>query len=210
MTTRNEIDNPMNESKPDNRIRISAKTPALMNLLTEGVGLPDEVVARYVTQSQDGGYSLDIEWPDPNGDPDLIDPESEFVTVADREAMRRANKPKELSRSQLDKIKGECLAKYADRKPKLFLQIDCFGPDAAGDSVIDPDCTGKGMMAGSTWELMCGTPLRILIADDYTDHELLANMITQAAEWVRSDPELLRNHHDRKWSEQETDEGLPF
>ena len=61
----------MNESKPDNRIRISAKTPALMNLLTAGVGLPDEVVARHVTQSQDGRYSLDIDWPDPNGDPDI-------------------------------------------------------------------------------------------------------------------------------------------
>ena len=105
------------------------------------------------------------------------------------------------SHFQQSRTKGKCLAKYAERKPKLFYQIDGWGPDAAGDSVIDPRSSGEGMTAGSTWELMRGSPVRILIADDYTDHELIADIITQAAEWIRRDPELLKEHHAKHWDE---------
>src|SRR5690606_27801630 len=78
-------------------------------------------------------------------------------------------KPLQLSYDLQRKIKSECLLKYSEREPKLFLQIDCFGPDAAGDEFIDPNCTGRGMMSISTWELMHGSPVRILISQDYKD-----------------------------------------
>ena len=106
-----------------------------------------------------------------------------------------------ISNLQLSRIKGECLAKYSERKPTLFFQIDCWGPNAAGDSIIDPHSSGKGMTAGSTWELMHGSPVRILIAEDYTDQKLLADMITEAAEWIRRCPELLKEHHAKQWDE---------
>jgi len=100
-----------------------------------------------------------------------------------------------------DAIKGECLAKYSERKPKLFLQIDCWGPKATGDCMCDPSSTGKGMTSVSTWELMHSSPVRILIADDYTDHKLLADLLTEAARWLRESPKLLDEYRAKQWEE---------
>ena len=114
-----------------------------------------------------------------------------------------------ISNLQLSSIKGECLVKYSERKPKLFFQIDCFGPDAAGDCVIDPSSTGKGMMCLLTWELMRGTPLRILIADNYADHQLLADMLIEAAKLLRECPEMLEEYQAKQREERLCD-SVPF
>ena len=83
------------------------------------------------------------------------------------------------------RLKQQLLDKYSEREPTKFVQIDCWEPNAKGDCIIDEQGTGFGMMSLITHELMNGTPIRILIADDYDDPEILAEMLEKAAEWVR-------------------------
>ena len=83
------------------------------------------------------------------------------------------------------RLKQQLLDKYSEREPRRFTQIDCWGPNAKGDCFIDSEGTGFGMTAGITRELMRGSPIRILVGEDYDDPELLAEMLERAAKWVR-------------------------
>ena len=183
------------DTNDNDRLKITAKSRLMLDMLATACSVSPEDVQKHVHQLIDGRFRIDMH------------------VGSDEQASiqeEKGHEPKlEVSEYFLSRIKGENLAKYAERKPRLFYQIDCWGPDMAGDSQIDPDCTGKGMMGGSTWELMHGTPVRILIADDYTDHELLADMMVAAAEWLRRDPELLTEHHDKQWDGY-PDSEIPF
>ena len=83
------------------------------------------------------------------------------------------------------RLKQKLLDKYSQREPKKFTQIDCWGPNSKGDCMTDPSGSGFGMTAVMTQELMSGSPVRILIGEDYTDPELLAEMLEKAAKVVR-------------------------
>ena len=189
------------DTNNDDRLKITAKSRLMLDMLATACSLSPEDVQKHVTRSPDGAFCIDMH----------VGTDEQVSTQEEK-----PHKPKlELPQSQLEKIKGECLARYARKRPKLFFQIDCWGPDWAGDSEIDPECTGRGATWAPTWDLMHGSPIRILIADDYTDHELVADMMTDAAEWLRREPALLRRHHEWQWAEKPhdsdfLDDDIPF
>ena len=51
--------------------------------------------------------------------------------------------------------------------------------------MTDPFGSGFGMTTVITHELMSGSPVQILIGEDYDDSEVLAEMLERAAKWVR-------------------------
>jgi len=65
-------------------------------------------------------------------------------------------------------IRRKLIEKYAGKKPRMFLQIDHFG----GDEWFCP----------ITWELMEGSPLRILFSGEIKDPLRLAEMLRAVAD----------------------------
>ena len=77
-------------------------------------------------------------------------------------------------------LQRKLLDKYIQKKPKMFLQYDHFGDEER----IDP----------RTWELMDGSPLRILFNGKISDPIKLSMMLRDIADNL-SAPE-----HQEKWS----------
>ena len=57
--------------------------------------------------------------------------------------------------------KGELLAKYAEREPKMFHQIDIFENEEECHIFSAPE----------SWDLMCGSQLRILIDPNFPNDQ---------------------------------------
>lgn len=69
----------------------------------------------------------------------------------------------------------ECLSRYSSKKPREFLQLDHHGGDD-GDWSLD-----------TTYELMQGMPVRVLINGDVSDTKRLVKMLRDIAKWIEAD-----------------------
>ncbi len=86
---------------------------------------------------------------------------------------------------------AECLARYAAKRPKHFLQLDCFHMEDDGDDVMRPDTDGDAMFAGHTTELMNGADVRVLIPEG-ADVVSALRMLRKLADWLERDGEAIR------------------
>ncbi len=96
----------------------------------------------------------------------------------------------EIGAEARNRLKQKLLDKYSDREPRKFVQIDCLGPNAEG--------SGFGMTVGFTHELMYGSPVRILISEEYDDPDVLAEMLEDAAKSVRKG--VCEDHYLNKYA----------
>jgi hypothetical protein len=88
--------------------------------------------------------------------------------------------------------KAAILAKYAEREPKRFVQLDAhFSPDGPDDSLMAPDEEGDALTASETFELMHGASVRVLIDAD-CDPALALHRLRKLADWLACDPALMR------------------
>ncbi len=86
---------------------------------------------------------------------------------------------------------GECLAHYAQREPKHFVQLDCrYMPDD-GDDVMHMDENGDCATVSNTVELMRGATVRVLIPHD-TDPVIAARQLKRLAKWLNREPMLMK------------------
>ncbi len=111
-----------------------------------------------------------------------------------------------------EKLYGACLAHYAQREPKHFLQLDCAYMPEGGDSIMRPDEDGDCMTAGGTVELMYGATVRVLIPHD-TDPVIAVRQLKKLAKWLKSAPRLMKEMvTDRMELERkrEEEDQLPF
>jgi hypothetical protein len=87
------------------------------------------------------------------------------------------------------KLKAACLAKYQNRKPTHFLQLDgFFHPDGAGDGIMPPDLEGDCLTGGAVVELMNGAEVRLLVRNG-TAPAVAARLARKLAAWLEKDGE---------------------
>jgi hypothetical protein len=88
-----------------------------------------------------------------------------------------------------DRDKDSLLAKYAEREPKRFVQLDAhFAP---GDEVLGADDDGDALTGGGTFELMHGASVRVLIEPD-CDSAIAVRRLRKLAAWLERNPALMR------------------
>ncbi len=145
-----------------------------------------------------------------------------FMARDCRDVMRELNFINRRKEIKMDnkinrKLFGECLAHYAQREPKHFLQFDCFYMPGGGDSDMHPDENGDYTTANSTVELIHGSTVRVLIPHD-TDPVVAVRQLKKIAKWLKREPMLIkelvinpmeceRMEIERKHHE---DQGIPF
>ncbi len=74
-------------------------------------------------------------------------------------------------------LSRKCLNKYENKKPREFLQLDHWGEDGE-------------LSLGTTWELMQGMPVRVLINGDVADKQRLVEMLQDIAKWIEADESI--------------------
>tara|TARA_B100000315_G_scaffold235154_1_gene249822 strand:+ start:3764 stop:4186 length:423 start_codon:yes stop_codon:yes gene_type:complete len=86
--------------------------------------------------------------------------------------------------------KANLLAKYANKEPNPFIQLDGFNEDGEVD-LMRPDEDGYCLTGGSTYELMTTCPeVRVLIKPK-TDKKTLVALLSKITNWVKRDFEEL-------------------
>jgi hypothetical protein len=87
----------------------------------------------------------------------------------------------------INKSKAELLAHYADKDPRVFHQFDGW---CSGDDVVGCDEDGHGLTAQTTWELMGGGNVRVLIPVNTTP-TLAVTLLRKIAGWIERDAEKI-------------------
>jgi len=85
---------------------------------------------------------------------------------------------------------AECLAKYAERKPQKYLQIDGHHLPDGGDDIMRPDEDGDCINSGSTWELMAHNDVRVLIGTG-VDAQVAVRQLRKIIDWIVRDGQQL-------------------
>lgn len=87
---------------------------------------------------------------------------------------------------RVDVLKRQLLEKYDSRVPTPFLQMDVFNLGIGqGDCVMAVDDDGHCVMSGTTFELMNGADVRILVKPDTERADIVA-MLEKAVECMKS------------------------
>lgn len=88
-------------------------------------------------------------------------------------------------------LRSKLLAKYARKPIGRLHQFDCF-LEAAGDSIVRPDCDGDALFGGTTEELrnLTNGLIRIQFAVG-TKHADAVRAIRKLANWLERNPDLL-------------------
>lgn len=101
----------------------------------------------------------------------------------------------------------EKLAHYAARKPKKFLQFDCFYMPNGGDDNIHPDEDGDDIWALGTIELMTCCHVRVLIPEN-VEHKVAVRQLKKVAKTLKRNPKLLEYAKPEPKPEPKTSSGF--
>lgn len=94
------------------------------------------------------------------------------------------------------------LKHYSEREPTGFLQFDGFADAPEGDDIIHPDDDKDWIGGGSTYELMHGANVRVLIRLG-TKHGEALRLLKKITDWIVRDKDQFDNRMD------ELRKGLP-
>ncbi len=84
-------------------------------------------------------------------------------------------------------IFAECLAKYAGKRPRKFLQVDAFYLPNGGDDIMRPDADGDCIHYGTTHELMNGPDTARVLIPPQSSPEQAARALRKIADILESD-----------------------
>jgi hypothetical protein len=85
------------------------------------------------------------------------------------------------------RTKGELLEHYAEREPTAFYQFDGWHLGVGhGDDVMHPDEEGDCLASGTTYELMHGADVRVLVKRGMAP-EIAAQLLEKLTSWIRRD-----------------------
>jgi hypothetical protein len=107
-----------------------------------------------------------------------------------------ATQPRRSAASDDRWSKASLLAKYAEREPKQFVQMDAhYLPDGPSGALTEPDAEGDALTACETYELMRGAPVRVLIEPD-CEPALAVRRLRKLADWLEGRPGLMAQVRD--------------
>jgi hypothetical protein len=122
--------------------------------------------------------------------------------------MKTENQDMTINYKASQRLFGEKLAHYAQRKPSHFLQLDGFYLPNGGDDFMQPDEDGDCLHGSGTVELMTGTPsVRVLVTFG-TDRHVAVRQLKKLAKWLKKHPDLME-YAKPKQADTESEE-IPF